>query len=424
MESITTKKSDAVPQPNGDNIVVFDISTDASETAKPEAKPEIKNDKVDPNNPDNNLEKKQETVKDELKDKLEPTKTVVNDNDKADEDKSDDKSDNTKLSFEFANTVEDKPNTDKETAKPKQETATVTMESVVGFLQQNGFDGIENISDLSKKETLPEQVEKFKKFHEETNGRGIKDFYNLQKDWNTETAENRIKEYLKLKYTDLDEDQIKTQFDVLNVTEQDEEDLSPRELNRAKAEFDKMDAEAKKFLNQKSKEYETPLGNPKQEANKVSEKDIEKSHEKYWKDRDNSLKKFNDFSFKIKGLGDIKVAIDESDKKIIQDSTRTVNDMISRWSDEKKGLNTDQLILDNAWSNPSLRQKMLVQIAEQVHALTLQNESKARRNVDLDDLNNKSKQKSDNNGALIKIEDKNRPKSNTNYGQPIVQRRN
>lgn len=327
-----------------------------------------------------------------------------------------------KLEIDFGKTS--KTETQKpETQKKEQETVSVNEDSVVKFLKENGFQNIQNLNDLASKVTLPESVEKFKNFHEET-GRGIKDFYNLQKDWNSETSESRIKEYLSMKYPDLDDDQIKTQFDVVNVTEDDEEVLTPRELARAKAEFDKMDSDAVRFLNEKSKEYKTPLESKVPESKPPTEEQVNDAHKDYWKQRDKSLNEFKEVSFNIKDLGEIKIAIDEEDRSAISKITHTADTLVGRWKDDKNVVQTNNLVVDTAWGIDSIRNKMLSSIVEQVNALTLDKFSKQNRNVDLDDLNTKGKQKTENNGFMVKLEDKNKEPNNPKFGTPVFKTRN
>ena len=69
-----------------------------------------------------------------------------------------------------------------ESQTAKQETTTVTEEMVSKFLKETYNIDVKNLAELSKKEELPEEVAKFKKFYEETGGKSHKDFQNAQKD--------------------------------------------------------------------------------------------------------------------------------------------------------------------------------------------------------------------------------------------------
>lgn len=409
-----------IGQENDHGIVVFGDATATPETTPnndaKETKPENKTD----DKPSDANSQKQETVENKADDKPKSEAKPKEEKPKASDttDKKETSKPSEGLKFDFGNNSEKPTDSQKPTDNQQETASVVTREKVLEYLNQNGFEGIKDISDLSKEVALPEQVEKFRKYHEET-GRGIKDFYSLQRDWKSETPESRIKEYLRLKYPDLDEEQIQTQYDVVRVTEEDEDSLSSRELSRAKAEFDKMDSDAIAYLTSKSKEYEVPLQNTQTQAKPQSKEDIAKAHRPYWDARGKSLEKFNDFSFKIEGLGEIKVSIDSDDKKAIENRTETLDSMINSWRNKDNSLNTDNLVSDNAWAIPAVRQKLLMSIAEQVHTLTLENFSKENRNVDLDDPNKSSKQNQVNNGDMVVFGDK-KSKQSQQFGQPII----
>ena len=310
-------------------------------------------------------------------------------------------------------------NTNDNEAKPNQQsnevTRAVTENDVIDFLKKQGLD-ISKISEVSKKVTLNEEVAKFQKYNEET-GRGISDFYNLQKDWNKVSKEERIKSYLRVKHPNLSDEDIQNQFDLISVTEEDEDNLSERELKKARLEFSKLDSEALSFLSQKSKEYAVPLGQAHQHKAPTAE-DIAKAHQPYWTARDNSLKKLNEISFNIDGVGEIKLSVDEDDKKFITHNTETVDSFIQRWQNGDS-LDTERLVEDTLWSNPSSRQKLIQSIVEQVHALTLDNFSKQNRNVNLDGQPPKQTPTEKNSGLIIEGGSPQRDKD-SKFGKSIL----
>lgn len=303
----------------------------------------------------------------------------------------------------------------------KQETVSLTKESVTDWLKQNGFEGINDVSELSKQVTLNEQVEKFKKFNDET-GRGIKDFYNLQKDWKSETAESRIKEFIRLKHPNLTESQVETQFKVVNVTDDDEDVMTEREYAKAKAEYDKMDSDALTFLNTKSKEYNVPLDSPKASAPQQTEEDIATQMRPYHDARDKSLKGFNEATFTIKGLGEINIPIDADDKDMVSKNTYSVDAMVSRWRDKDGNLKMQELLEDNLWGHKPTRIKMISSMADQLNTLIMEKYSKEKRNVDLDDLNTRKEQRNNNNGDLTIFKKEGEIESQQ-YGRPILMNR-
>ena len=314
-------------------------------------------------------------------------------------DKVDEKNEKPSLNIDFGVTNDEKPiNTNMETADNKQETVVVDQNSVIEYLRNNGFTGIKELSDL--KQTLSEPVKKFQEFYDET-GRGIKDFYNLQKDWKKESKENVVKEYLSLKYPDLSHDEIQEQYDAIKVPDEDEYDFSDSERRVAKANWNKTYLEALSFMTEKSKEYNVPLDSPKKKDNQQEKEAYERAIKKYWESRDTELNDLNEIKLNIKELGDIKITFDEDDKQLLSKVTNDVDSMIGRWVRDDKSINTKDLLIDNAWADRNIRPKLLTSIIEQVYTLTNEKMSKLRRNVDLDDLHTRQNNKQDINTAVV-----------------------
>ena len=79
------------------------------------------------------------------------------------------------------------PGQETETTKSndKPETPALTEDLVVNYLKSEKNLDIKNLSDLSKKEELPDVVAEFKKFHEKT-GRGHTAYFNSKRNWDNE----------------------------------------------------------------------------------------------------------------------------------------------------------------------------------------------------------------------------------------------
>ncbi len=410
----TTQNQVASGQENNHGIKVFGATTVAPETKTDVQQP--KNEQI-PTRTDEPTGTKKETSATTENDRL--IENVIEKGDREPSNDSKEKSEPSKgLEIDFGKKDSQKTETSKE---QKQETVSLTKESVTSWLKQNGFEGINDISELSKQVTLNDQVEKFKKFNEET-GRGIKDFYNLQKDWKSESSENRIKEFIRLKHPNLNEEQVETQFKVINVTPDDEDVMTEREFAKAKAEFDKMDSDAITFLNTKSKEYNVPLDSPKASAPQQTEEDIATQMRPYHDARDKSLKNLNEVKFNIKGLGEINIPIDSDDKKMISDNTYSVDSMVNRWRGKDGNLKMEELLEDNAWGNPVTRIKMISSMADQLNTLIMEKYSKENRNVDLDDLNTRKEQTSRTNGDLTVFKKESETDSQQ-YGRPVFANR-
>lgn len=348
--------------------------------------------------------------------------TKAKDEPKADPSKEPDKKDSKKpddakkgLNITFNGKKEEPKKTDDKPTDTTRETSTVDENSVLKFLQEKGLK-VSSLSDLSVSETLPEAVEQFKKFNAET-GRGIKDFYLLQKDWNKEDKDVVIKEYLRFKHPNLQEDDLADQIDLLRVTEDDEENLDERSLKQRRLQYNTTYSEALSFLNEKSKEYNTPLGNKPASKAQLSKEDIAKAHRPYWDARDNSLTQFNEISLSIDGVGDVKIPISDEDKAYITKRTNTFEDLVQEWVGEGgKSIDTDNLVEAAYWMNPQNRQKALTSMAEQLQVLFLDSFSKQNRNVTLDDP---SITKNVKEGAAKLVVDGNKNPNDSSFGKPI-----
>ncbi len=294
----------------------------------------------------------------------------------------------------------------------KEATISVTEEVVLKYLKDNNLE-VDKISDLSKKEELPESVAKFKKFHEET-GRGINDFYNAQKDWNKESKDDTIKEFYKYEYDMSDED-IDTQIELLKVSKDDEEELDPRELTKRKLDYSKEYSKALSFMNKKSKEFKTPLDNQVQQKQATPE-EIAEAHKPYWKAREKSLGNLNEIKLKIEGIGEINLEVTKEQKELVSKYTETQEAFFSRWQDDKGIIDTDKSSVDVLWSIPEIRQNLISTMLEKANTLILDNFSKNNRNVNLNEIKIIEQEES---GASLKVVGDNESKEDRSMGKPL-----
>lgn len=270
-----------------------------------------------------------------------------------------------------------------ESQTAKQETMAVTDEMVSKFLKETYNIDVKNLAELSKKEELPEEVAKFKKFYEETGGKSHKDFQNAQKDWAKEPKDDTIKEFMKYENPNMSEQDIDDQIDLLRVTQDDEDELDQRELKRRKLDYNKEYSKALEFMNKKSEEFKSPERNQIQQKPPTAE-EIAKAHEPYWKARNESLKNLNEIDISIEGIGDIKLNISQEHKDLISKNTETQDAFFSRWQDKDGAINTDKSSLDTGWSIPEVRREWIASMLEQANTLIMDKFSKANRNVKLD----------------------------------------
>jgi len=265
--------------------------------------------------------------------------------------------------------------------KQQQETVVEVNEAnVLEFLNKNGIN-VKNVSELSKKEVLSEQVKEFQKFNAETNGT-IADFYSIQKDWTKESDSSLLKAYYENSDTNLSPEAVQGLIDHITVSEQDEVDLNDRELAGRKNDLVREISKAKSFMSDFQKKHKVSLEKT-QVAKPPTAEEIAKSHAPYWKDRNKSLKKLTDIKVSIKGLGDIIIPVSDEDRITVARNTQTVDDFIGRFKGEDGKMNTDRTVRSTLYSDPTFFQNAVISVAKQVHALTLENFSKENRNLTL-----------------------------------------
>ena len=315
-------------------------------------------------------------------------------NSKPDSDaKADDGEKQKAFAVNFGDDSKEKEN--KTPVEEQQETVSMSEENVLQFLKKqfpDAFAEVNGLSELSKKEELPEPVKAFNKFHKET-GRGLKDFYNMQKDWSNESPESTIREFYKMTSEGLSDEDIETQLELITVNEDDEFNLSEDEFKRRSLDFKKEHAKALKFMQNKSKEFATPLENAQAQTQHkpMTEEEIAKSYQPYWDARDKSLESYNEIEFSI-GIGDVKVPITEDMKKMISERSMTDQSVFQPWIKDGK-VDAKEIVENIGWAIPEVRKQLLSQIAEQINAISLEDFSKKNRNVNLDKIPEKAKER-------------------------------
>jgi len=119
--------------------------------------------------------------------------------------------------------------------------------------QINSFE--ELVAERKEAEELPEDVSAFLKYKKET-GRGINDFLNLNKDFESMEPEQLVKQYLSATQEGLDNEDI----DALMEDYSYDEDIDDESrIKKIKIERKKIINEAKKFFNNQKEKYKMPL---------------------------------------------------------------------------------------------------------------------------------------------------------------------
>jgi len=375
MESIIEQARKSEPKPDENNVKTFGLK---EEPKQPKPTPEPEKDVH--KQPENKQDKPKEDSPESKKNPEPQAPENKKEQPKPSPSPDDDNKEKLKVSFNKQDNSDKKPSPTPDD-QPKEK--AIESKDVLAFLNENYPDlKINDLKSLSVKQELPEAVQKFFDYNKET-GRGLKDFYNLQRDWNKEDKDSVISEYYKLKYPHMNPEDVDAEIDLIRVTQEDEDDLGERELKQRKSNYNKVYNEALSFMLSKSDEYATKLeGSPQQKQ--LTADEIAELHKPYWNKRDASLNNLKDFSLDIDGIGEIKVPIDAEMKSILSSNTQTLEDMISQWQNEDKSINTDKMLPDFLWAHEPTREKLLQGILEQFHVLSLDKQSKKQRRVDLD----------------------------------------
>ena len=363
---------------NGITILGDDTEEKAVEVVKVETTDDLNKGQKPPIVLEDDLEKETEDVKKKPIIEKSPVELNKDDKEKIPAPKKEPEVETEGLKISFGN----------EKAKPKdaptkQETVApeITESAVLDFLKDKGIS-VNNFSELSKKEVLSDQVNEFKKFNAETNGT-IADFYSIQKDWGKESDKVLLKAFYENSDPNLSEDVINSKIDYISVTEADEVELDDRELAKRKNDYAQEISKAKSFMGDFQKKYKVSL-EKSQPIKPPTAEEIAKSHAPYWKSRDKALKGMADIKMSIEGLGDVVIPIDDDDRSNVSRNTHTLDAFIDRFKKEDGSMDAGLTVKSTLYSDPKFFQKAMQSVAEQVHALSLENFSKENRNVKLE----------------------------------------
>lgn len=159
---------------------------------------------------------------------------------------------------------EETPAVELEKSEPAVEDKTPSLElnddNVLSYIKDRYNKDIKSVDELfaekEASEPLPEDVSKYLEYKKET-GRGIKDFYNLQRDYDSMDDNSVLASYYSATEEGLDaidiQDIIEDKFDF------DEEVDDPKDIKKIKLAKKRELAKAKKFLNEQKDKYKVPL---------------------------------------------------------------------------------------------------------------------------------------------------------------------
>jgi hypothetical protein len=159
----------------------------------------------------------------------------------------------------------------------------------------------EVIKEVVKEPELPDDVRKYWDYNK-TTGRGFEDFLKAGKDWNTESKEAVVMEYIR-QTEQLDGDILKESFDLMFVPD---EGATEREERLAKLNFEKSYKQALGYFKEQQKQFALPseLQSSQRQAEAKSQEDVRRFQEGML----NAVKAvrsidIDDFSFKLEDEG-------------------------------------------------------------------------------------------------------------------------
>ncbi len=122
------------------------------------------------------------------------------------------------------------------------------------------FKDIDELLTPKEQKKYAPELEKYQEFIDKTGNTNFNDFQATQKDWNAETQDNILREYIKAKNPDLSKEDIDFLYDEkYNIEDLDEED-DEREIRR-RGILSKTDLrEASEFLEKRKQEYMAERG--------------------------------------------------------------------------------------------------------------------------------------------------------------------
>ena len=308
--------------------------------------------------------------------------------------------------------IEEPVESSKEEEKAKEETPSSELidektpsselndEDVLSYIKKRYDKDITTVDELfaekEANEELPEDVSAYLKYKKET-GRGIEDFYNLQKDYDSMEDDSVLANFYSSTEEGLDaidiEDIIEDKFSF------DEELDEPRDIKKKKLAKKRELAKAKKFLNEQKDKYKIPLessggglSNNQQENLNAYKSYLEESksiEEQNKKKYDYFLNKTNEvFNSEFKGfefnVGDSNITFKPGTSDELKNVQSDVNNYINKFMDKETGLIADPKGYHRSLAVAMNPEKFAQFFYDQGVSATVDNVSRKSKNINMD----------------------------------------
>ena len=303
---------------------------------------------------------------------------------------------------EKINLSEDNPSPVENNSTEEQKTPSSELndEDVLSFIKKRYDKEINSVDELfAEKEAnpdLPEDVSAYFKYKQET-GRGIEDFYKLQKDYDDMDEDGVLTNYYQNIEDGLDSE------DIADIIEDkfsyDEELDEPKDVKKIKLAKKRELAKARKFLNEQKDKYKIPLessggGLSKEQTENLSSyksyieesntaKEAQKKRYDYFLNKTNEV--FNDefkgFEFNV---GEKNFTFKPGDANELKSKQSDVNNFINKFMDQDSGLMKDAQGYHRALSVAMNLDKFAEFFYNQGMTDTVDNVSKKSKNINMD----------------------------------------
>ena len=289
--------------------------------------------------------------------------------------------------------------TTEEVVEEKTPSSELNDEDVLKYIKNRYDKDISSVDDLfaqkEANEELPEDVSAYLKYKKET-GRGINDFYNLQKDFDSMDSDQLLAEYYNATEEGLDAIDIKDLID--DNFGFDEEIDEPKAIKKLKLAKKRELAKAKKYFNDQKDKYKVPLessggglsGEEKEmltayksyidESNTVKEANA-KRYDYFLKKTDEVFNnEFKGFEFKV---GEKNLTFKPGEATELKNLQSDVNTFLNKYMDND-GLMKDASGYHRALSMAMNPEKYAKFFYDQGVADTVDNVSKKSKNINMD----------------------------------------
>ena len=271
---------------------------------------------------------------------------------------------------------------------------------VLSYIKTRYDKDIESVDQLfdtkDANEDLPEDVAAYFKYKKET-GRGIRDFVELQKDYEEMEGDQVLAAYYTTTEEGLDSEDIRDIIE--DKFSYDEELDEPKDIKKKKLAKKRELAKAKKFLNEQRDKYKAPLessggGLSTEDKEKINsyksyieesqtKAEAQKKRYNYFVDKTNEV--FNDefkgFEFKV---GDKKFTFKPGDKDELRSKQSDVNNFVGKYMDKETGLIKDAQGYHRAMSVAMNLDKFAEFFYNQGVTQAVDNVSKKSKNINME----------------------------------------